>query len=213
MSNLSKRELLIQKISEALPKDIYECDYTYWTTHENELKIAVTHLLKNRPKEDANPLEPVETIRVFTDSNFCINDSFLISEKPPIQIGWIGEKFQREFLSNTQNKNYETGITTLKIYDLTQKVTDKTIVEQLGGEEKAETSLSQMWSLLKAQGMGQDGPLLINGNSNIFYIKGQNNVLWSISCFWHESIGPWRIEASLFSNLSVWKPNRRVIAK
>jgi hypothetical protein len=54
----------------------------------------------------------------------------------------------------------------------------------LGGEAKVETTLTELWDMLKKQPKGEDGDLLINGYANIFYIKDAEGVLRAVLVHW-----------------------------
>jgi hypothetical protein len=59
------------------------------------------------------------------------------------------------------------------------------IIAELGGEEKAETTLAEMHFLMMKEDEydGKFGTLLTRGaGSNIFYIRDKNGVLWEVTC-------------------------------
>ncbi|MBI4692198.1 MAG: hypothetical protein HY773_02020, partial [Candidatus Terrybacteria bacterium] len=57
---------------------------------------------------------------------------------------------------------------------------------ELGGEDKVETTLSAMFALMEKQPNGETGTLLANGYANIFYVRDFVAVLWMVYCFWHD---------------------------
>jgi hypothetical protein len=58
------------------------------------------------------------------------------------------------------------------------------IIMGLGGLAKAETTLTEMFALMKAQRNAEKGPLLVDGNSNIFYVKNSFKRIHRISLAW-----------------------------
>ncbi len=50
--------------------------------------------------------------------------------------------------------------------------------------EKIETKPEQMFALLQKQGRGEEGPLLLDGLSNIFYLRDTKGVLRSVHLMW-----------------------------
>ena len=57
---------------------------------------------------------------------------------------------------------------------------DGPILAELGGEAKAETTLTEVYSLMEAQKNGENGPLLTNGYANIFYVRDVNGALRAV---------------------------------
>jgi hypothetical protein len=52
-----------------------------------------------------------------------------------------------------------------------------------------------MFDLLKNQSKGEAGVLLINGYSNIFYIRGSDGNLWAVRAHWNSRYDHWNVEA------------------
>ncbi|MFH0814535.1 MAG: hypothetical protein V1902_00360 [Candidatus Falkowbacteria bacterium] len=61
---------------------------------------------------------------------------------------------------------------------------DRAVVQALGGERKEETSLSEMYWLMKQQPDGRDGILLTDGKANIFYVCGRKGILRVVHVHW-----------------------------
>lgn len=104
--------------------------------------------------------------------SFVAQNKFRIGETDGVKIGWLGENFKKNFLSVV-----EVGVAgvTLRIHRLEKDSLDAPILEELG--ETMETALARMWGLLKKQGHGQKGALLVNGYANIFYLRDVDNEL------------------------------------
>ena len=62
-------------------------------------------------------------------------------------------------------------------------------ITELGGEEKAEVTLSEIWRLMVRQANGEKGVLLINGLANIFYVPDVSGVLRTVYVYW--LVGGW----------------------
>lgn len=67
------------------------------------------------------------------------------------------------------------------------------VIKALGGEARVETSLGELFGLLEAQKYGRRGALLIDGSSNIFYIRNIRNKLCSVIVDWDD--GGWNFLA------------------
>jgi len=81
----------------------------------------------------------------------------------------------------------------------------------LGGEAKAETTLFEMYQLLKKQASGGEGELLTNGYANIFYIKDMSGVLRAVSGNWGD--GGWRVYAIAVEDPGDWDAGYRVFSR
>ena len=71
----------------------------------------------------------------------------------------------------------------LGAYDLLTPASDVEILAELG--KRAEISLAHLWQLLLRQPCGQPGPLHTDGKHNIFYIRGVDDLLWTVQANWH----------------------------
>lgn len=103
------------------------------------------------------------------------------------------------------------GETELAVYQLTKKRSDKDIRAELG-ENKEETRLYHLWSLLEKQGYGERGKLLVNGCANIFYIRDIAGILWTVGARWSAYHGGWRLSARLASASFKWRSGYRVVS-
>jgi hypothetical protein len=122
-------------------------------------------------------------------------------------IGWIGEDFKKNFLDKE-----ETDIpdATLSIQKLVRDSFDKDILAELG--DKAETKLVYVFNLIKNQLNGNAGPLLTNGNSNVFYIRNKNNELWVVGVLWHSYDGCWNAHADPLKDPCEWRAGYQVVS-
>lgn len=77
---------------------------------------------------------------------------------------------------------------------------DCDIITALGGEDKAETSLTEICLLMEAQRFDdQNGPLLADGWGNVFFVRDVNDVLRTIWVARYGNDG-WRIHTENVDN-------------
>ena len=142
--------------------------------------------------------------------NFNASDKFREGETiNGVKIWTISSNFVRYF---KKKKEKNIGTTALRIHELRVGSKDLAIISELGGEEIVESSLAHMWEMMKKQGSGEEGDLLVNGYANIFYIKGTDGNLWAVSCDWLAGYG-WRVGARPFSFPDAWFARRRVLSR
>ena len=142
---------------------------------------------------------------------FSVVDRFVVGIQDGVVIGYVGDNFKRMFGNHAEP---ETPDTTLRIHQLMKLAKDPAIIAELGGEQTAETTLGQMWEMLKIQGEGQDGRLLNNGYVNIFYVRSQvDNQLWAVLCFWRSGRRYWVVSARPVSAPLGWIAGGRVFSR
>ncbi len=138
-----------------------------------------------RPR--ANLLELVSTVIVpATSGQFVAKEKFVrgTGHKAKVKISYLGNDFTEWFLSGDGKTEGSITETTLCYAKLRKASVDTPIINELGGEEKSETTLTEMFSLMEKQKDGESGALLNNGWANIFYIRDQNGVLRTVGVFW-----------------------------
>jgi hypothetical protein len=81
----------------------------------------------------------------------------------------------------------------------------------LGGNEAAETTLTEIYATMEAQPNGENGSLLNNGWANIFYIVDINGTLRAVGVRW---IGEgWIVIACSVEDLNKWNADNRVFSR
>jgi len=173
------------------------------------------------PKPTPSILELVSTIVVnATTGKLVAKDRFVINTKrnAPVKISYLGDNLKAWFLNGDSKTEDPISEQTLRYHKLRQSSVDGPIITELGGEAKAETTLSEMFSLMEKQKHGEDGVLLNNGWANIFYIKDDAGVLrvvsvrrdvdgwvdgWYVHAYSVEGPGGWRGGSQVFSRNSV----------
>jgi hypothetical protein len=162
----------------------------------------------------AKILELVSTVVVrATTSKFVAKDKFVVNTKrnANVKIPAVWENFTTWFLSDEGLTEDPITETTLRYHKLRKSSVDGPIITELGGEAKAETTLSEMFSLMAGQKNGEDGVLLNNGYANIFYIKDQKGVLRTVYVFWYD--GGWFVNASSVESPDRWYDGSLVFSR
>jgi hypothetical protein len=120
----------------------------------------------------------------------------------------MGDNFKEHFLPKI-----EKGVAkaTVRVHKLLSDSRDIPIITELGGEDVAESSLAHLWQLLKFQGKGEEGALLVNDWANIFYIGDINSNLWAVSAYWCH--GGWFLYALSVEYPSPWYAGRQVCSR
>ena len=219
---------LTQKIQLHFPSDIDPDIVRAWNscpvgTLAEQLKAAFGHNpnsgklvteVKAPVKSKTMLLELVGTTSVpATTSKFVAKDKFVINTKrnAPVKISYLGDNFTEWFFSGSGKTEDPITEQTLRYHKLRQSSVDGPIIAELGGAEKSETTLSEMFALMEKQGNGEDGVLLNNGYANIFYIKDRNGVLCTVIVYWRD--GGWNVYAFPVENPGRWHVGRRVFSR
>jgi len=145
----------------------------------------------------------VDTVAVPARSErFVAKDHFIVdtNRKAKVKISYLGDNFRNNFLNKIEEAISET---TLRYQKLKKYSRDIPIISELGGEDKAETTLSEMFALMEMQPNGETGTLLTNGYANIFYVRDFDGVLWAVRCRWGGD--GWRVGADSVDSPSVWR--------
>lgn len=103
------------------------------------------------------------------------------SDESAPKFGHIGEEFCELFLG--KQEKVKSNKSTLRIHALRRKSKEGPIIDELGGEDKSETTLAEVFALIKKQGKCEKGKLLNTGGKNIFFVRDVNNQLQSICVF------------------------------
>lgn len=155
-------------------------------------------------------LEFVGSVNISLIKKFVARDHFVkdTSAKTRVKISYLGENFEEWFLSKTEESITEN---ILSYYKLRKSSVDGSIISELGGEEKAETMLTEMFSLMEMQANGESGALLTNGYANIFYIRDLSGVLRAVRCDWRGD--GWGVFACSVVYPLAWGDGHRVFSR
>jgi hypothetical protein len=133
-----------------------------------------------------------------TTKPFVARDKFVVNTKAnaEVKISFIYDDFTNWFLANGGKvEEPQVGACELRYAKLKKSTSDELVIAELGGVDKSETTLSEMFCLMEKQKGGEDGVLLNNGWTNIFYIRDNKGVLRAVCMNWHD--GGWGV--SVFS--------------
>lgn len=163
------------------------------------------------PKPTTSILGPVSTIVInATTEEFVARKKFVVNTKPNAEvfISYLSNNFVERFLKGDGKTEDLMSVQTLFCANLSRTSFDITIIAALGGEEKSETTLSEMFFLMEKQKRGEDGALLNNSYPNLFYIQDNAGVLRTVSVRW--SGGGWGVDAYY---LFRWNDGCRVFSR
>jgi hypothetical protein len=159
-------------------------------------------------------LELVSTVMIpATTGKLVAKEKFVrdTGRKAKVKISYLGDNFTAWFLNGDGKTEDPITEQTLRYHKLRQSSVDGPIIAELGGEAKAETTLSEMFTLMEKQGKSEDGVLLNNGWWNIFYIRDQNGVLRMVFVSRHD--GGWHVHALSVENPHRWHDGRQVFSR
>ncbi len=119
----------------------------------------------------------------------------------------FGSNFQSWFWPKEEKA---LGPTSLRSHKLLRNAKDSEIIRELGGEEKVETTLVELYGMLKRQARGQKGVLFTNGWANIFYIRDVSGILREVCVFWCGVV--WCVVANALV-VNAWFKGSRVFSR
>jgi hypothetical protein len=160
-------------------------------------------------------LELVSTVVIpATTRKFVAKERFVrdIGPKAKVKISYLGDTFTEWFSSGDEKIEDPITEQTLRYHKLRQLSVDGPIIAELGGAEKSETTLSEMFSLMEKQGKGEDGVLLNNDYANIFYIKDSALVLRTVCVRW-SVVGGWYVFARFVEHPRRWRVGYQVFSR
>lgn len=176
----------------------------------NNLAKILINLRGQIESKQASPLKFLGSIVVPARiGQFVARDHFIVntSKKAKMKISYFGDRFSDKFLGKIEEPIAES---TLYYGKLLRKLVDTPIINELGGEANAETTLSEMFGCMESQPSGEDGALLINGYANIFYIRDHNGVLWEVDCYWFD--GGWCVGADSIEDTYEWDIDNQIFS-
>lgn len=169
-------------------------------------------LLRNAPPK-SDLLELVGTVTLpATTERFVASKKFVVGKGPDarVKICGLGSNFENWFLNKVEES---IGETTLCFQRLRKASRDTPIINELGGEEKAETTLTEIYALMERQKNGEKGILLTNGNANIFYAPDINGVLRAVFVDWYGWGGGWSVSACGVEGPGRWLGGLQVFSR
>lgn len=127
-----------------------------------------------------------------TTEPFVAREHFVVntSKDAPVQISRLGDNFKAWYLDKIERPRPKTTFCCRKLQRISR---DILIFAEFGSKEKAETTLSEMFTLLKQQGHRENGHLLTNGHVNIFFVYDNEDMQCLVHTQW--SINGWDVDA------------------
>jgi hypothetical protein len=154
-------------------------------------------------------LESVSTIEIGRITSFVAKEKFRELETTDnVKIASLSDNFKNHFLGKRET---DIAAATLRIQKLRESSRDEPILAALG--EAAETALAQFWELLKSQGSGQYGQLLLNGWANIVYVRDDKDKLWAVGARWLADFDGWYVETYSVESPRGWLLGNQVISR
>ncbi|MEK7555082.1 MAG: hypothetical protein AAB518_03825 [Patescibacteria group bacterium] len=192
-SNEVSNEKLVRLIESSLWDLVADAD-----DYGNLAEVVRAHLARSATAR-TGILEYIVTIRVSAVSDFVAADHFKvdISANARVKIAWISKNFTDHFLGKIER---DVSATSMRVYRLLESPPDDLIIVVLG--RCRDTMLAHLCKLLEKQPNGENGRLLTNRKTNIFYIRDIAGALWAVDACWNG--GGWFVGASSVEGPSGW---------
>jgi len=145
-----------------------------------------------------------------TDQEFVVKDNFVVDtgKNTEVKISSIDQDFIDWFMEKRE-KAFSGSI--LCGRKLNHTSVDRSIIAQLGEQAKAETTLYEVFAMMKLQANGREGDLSINGYNNIFYVPDITGTLRTVILFW--TVVGWRVQARSITFPFGWNAGVQVFSR
>lgn len=164
--------------------------------------VAITNQ-KTRLLDLAAGVIVIPATKEFIAQDRFVVDIVDISRKAPVKISHLGKNFQNWFLKKIEGPAAKTK---LRYANLLKPSVDGPIIVELG--DSVETTLAQIFALMKRQKNGKRGKLLTNSCANIFYVRDINGELRAVFVRWL-GLG-WNVHARSVDYPIAWLVGRQV---
>jgi hypothetical protein len=144
-----------------------------------------------------------------TAEKFIAKDKFKLKKDGGL-CSYLGDNFTSWFLTGEGKIEDLVGEQSLRFGTLLRNSVDGPILEELGGEAKAVTTLTSIFDLMSKQPNCGEGALLANGYANIFYVWDTGGVLRAVCVAWSD--GGWGVYAVSVEGTRVWTADDRVFS-
>lgn len=121
---------------------------------------------------------------------------------------YIGINFESWFFDK---KMKPISKSELRYYKLRKGSVDNPIFAELGGRDKAETAINEMFAIIEMQANKESGALSTNGYVNIFYIRDDKGMLRAVFCRWCDD--GWGVGARSAEDPDGWYAGDRVFSR
>jgi len=162
-------------------------------------------------QERSDLLERIDTVTVpATTQKFIARDRLGVNtgRKARVKISYLEDNFLSWFGGKIEDPIAETSLCCNK---LRRPSVDGPILAELSGGAMAETTLTEMFSLMERQGSGEKGILLASGYANIFYVRDVFGALRAVICDWHGD--GWRVNAISVEHSGAWRDGHQVFSR
>jgi hypothetical protein len=195
-----------------LPND----DAQWLIQNTGEAIDLIVSAIVNRVKSVAQAVviilsEIIATVTIpATTEKFVAKDKFKVDtgRKAKVKISYIGDNFKSWFMGKTEEPFAGSTVYGRK---LNKGSVDGPILAELGGQEKAETTLSELFAMMERQANGESGELLTNGYANIFYVRDIDGTLRAVDVYWRG--GGWYVDADSVGHPFGWRAVRCVFSR
>ncbi|OQA52701.1 MAG: hypothetical protein BWY43_00369 [candidate division WS2 bacterium ADurb.Bin280] len=193
------------------------CDFLDKMTNEEWIDATKRFLRKEDPWAKSDPtqhLERIATVTVPVLETFRATAHFLPGQAiHPVSLTFDCSSFPSRFLWCDAVVEEPEGETTLRIDRLvTQTATHRSVFAELG-DAYTETTLGQMYEILKAQGRWQEGNLTTDSPGNMFYIRDKYGKIEAVSCHWNPHSRQWLVNSRLICWGECLSENTRIISR
>lgn len=129
-----------------------------------------------------------------TIKKFVVKDHFKVdvSRRAKVKISCLGDYFKSWFMEKREEPHVGSTVYGRRI---NKSSVDDPLISELGGQEKAETSMFEIYAMMECQPNGEAGDLLNNGCANIFYVRDVNSALRVVAVDWDGN--GWYVDALL----------------
>ncbi len=142
-----------------------------------------------------------------TNRQFVTSESFTRSNTR-VKFGYIDNQITKFF---GKQENVPAG--ELAVHMLLRDVHDPEIMVALRPQSNRFIKLGQLYQPIEMQGLGQEGPLLVNGRANIAYVLDENGAPWAVRAHWHPNYGGWRVDVYSVASLDRWLAGDLVLSQ
>ena len=145
-----------------------------------------------------------------TTEKFIPRDKFVVdtSKTAKVKISYVWDDFSNRFGDRIEEPISEH---ILRYNKLGRSSSDGPIIAELGGEQKAVTTLTEVFSLMEKQPNGEKGVLQTNGRANIFYIPDTSLLLHAVFVYWASD--GWRVYAYWVTRPGLWLNGVQVFSR
>lgn len=208
---IAGRMVEFQDRFEKLPND----DAQYVIQDAGEAINLFIAAVVNRPKAAQAVVtilsEIISTVVIpATTEKFVAKDKFKVGTggRAKVKISYVGDDFKAWFLGKTEEPFAGSTIYGRK---LNKGSVDGLILTELGGKEKAETTLAEIYAMMEHQANGENCDLLNNGCANIFYVPDINGTLRTVGGYLRGS--GWVVQAYSAEGPNEWSAGGQVFSR